>query len=312
MEKEVSLSVRNLYKSFGKHQVIQDLSFDLYAGEVLGFLGPNGAGKSTTIKLIMGFLSLDYGEITICGKNHRTDYEEAMQNIGGIVENPEMYFYLSGRLNLEMYRRLHPGVEKSRIDEVIELVHMQNRADQKVKRYSLGMKQRMCIAQALLPKPRVLILDEPTNGLDPSGIRELRNLLVKLAHEDGIAVLVSSHQLAEIQKMCDRVIIIDRGKLIDNQPINQMIKQPEQSLTLFRFLDAEQMNKALELFNENSIYKPSIIDQNTLILALEEKQISEIIFRLSQAHIALTAVQPHQTNLEELYLSITGGGNPIE
>ncbi|MGB4609912.1 MAG: ABC transporter ATP-binding protein [Saccharofermentanales bacterium] len=312
MEKEVRLSVKNLYKSFGKHQVIEDLSFDLHAGEILGFLGPNGAGKSTTIKLIMGFLTLDYGEITICGKNHQTEYEEAMQNIGGIVENPEMYFYLSGRLNLEMYRRLHPGVEKSRIDEVIELLHMQKRADQKVKRYSLGMKQRMCIAQALLHKPKVLILDEPTNGLDPSGIRELRDLLIKLAHEEDVAVLVSSHQLAELQKMCDRVIIIDRGKLIDNQPINQMIKQTERNLTLFGFLDTNQMNKALELLNENLSFKPSVLDQNKLILALEEKQIPEVIFRLSQAHIALTSVQPYQTNLEELYLSITGGGNPIE
>lgn len=312
MEREVSLAVRNLYKSFGKHQVIEDLSFDLFGGEILGFLGPNGAGKSTTIKLIMGFLALDYGEITICGKNHRTEYEAAMQNIGGIVENPEMYHYLSGRLNLEMYRRLHPGVKKSRIDEVIEQLHMQNRADQKVKHYSLGMKQRMCIAQALLHKPKVLILDEPTNGLDPSGIRELRDLLIKLAHEDGAAVLVSSHQLAEIQKMCDRIIIINQGKLIENQSINQIFKQAEHNLTLFQFLDATQMNKALDLFNDNLFYKPNIVDQNKLTLALEEKQIPEVIFRLSQAHIALTSVQPHTTNLEEIYLSITGGGYPIE
>lgn len=312
MTKEIFLSVKNLHKFFGHKEVIHDLSFDLYSGEVLGFVGPNGAGKSTTIKLIMGFLSLDHGEIIICGKNHQTEYEAAMQHIGGIVENPEMYFNLSGRVNLEMYRRLHPGVKKSRIDEVIELLKMQNRADDKVKRYSLGMKQRMCIAQALLHEPKVLILDEPTNGLDPSGIRELRDLLIYLAHEEGVAVLVSSHQLAEIQKMCDRVIIIDQGRLIDNQPINQMMKQSEDNLTLFKFIDDQNKNRAMQLLQDSPFYKPSEFDQYSLVIAIEENQIPEVIFRLSQAHIALTTVQPHYTNLEDIYLSITKGGKVIE
>lgn len=312
MTTDILLSVKNLHKFFGSREVIHDLSFDVHAGEVLGFVGPNGAGKTTTIKMIMGFLALDHGKITICGKDHLKEYEEVMQYIGGIVENPEMYSNLSGRLNLEMYRRLHSGVEKTRIDEVIELLHMQKRADEKVKRYSLGMKQRMCIAQALLHKPRVLILDEPTNGLDPSGIRDLRDLLINLAHEKGVAVLVSSHQLAEIQKMCDRVIIIDQGKLIDNQPINQMMQQSQQNLILFQFLDTNNKNKAIQLFDDNPLYKSSEIDQRSLVLAIKENQIPEIIFRLSQAHIALTSVQPHHANLEDVYLSITGGGKIIE
>ncbi len=312
MGKEVYLSVRNLHKFFGKREVIHDLSFDLYGGEVLGFLGPNGAGKSTTIKMIMGFLSVDHGEITILGKDRQKDYEAAMSSIGGIVENPEMYFNLSGRLNLEMYRRLHPGVPKERIDEVISLLHMEKRADEKVKRYSLGMKQRMCIAQALLHKPKVLILDEPTNGLDPSGIHELRDLLIHLAHEEGIAVLISSHQLSEIQKICDRVIIIDQGRLIDNQPINNMIKQNDRQFIVFRFADQKARDTALELLNLESGQINRPVDGQSLVMAMLEQDIPEIIFKLSQAHIPLLSVYPQQTNLEDVYLSVVGGGVTIE
>ncbi len=313
MTNEVYLSVKNLHKYFGKRHVIDDLSFDLYSGEILGFLGPNGAGKSTTIKMIMGFLSVDQGQITILGKDHQEEYEEAMASIGGIIENPEMYFSLSGRLNLEMYRRLHPGVPKSRIDEVIKLLHMEKRADEKVKRYSLGMKQRMCIAQAILHKPKVLILDEPTNGLDPAGIHELRDLLADLAHKQGTAVLISSHQLPEIQKICDRVMIIDQGRLIDVQPINQIFKQSERQLTVFRFPDSQARDKALSLLRA-SIQSNllSALKADSLVLATEEGEIPEIIFRLSQAHVSIVAVHPQQTNLEELYLSVTGGGVSIE
>lgn len=312
MDREVYLSVRNLHKFFGKHHVIQDLSFDLYAGEVLGFLGPNGAGKSVTIKMIMGFLSVDQGDITILGKDHLKDYEEAMSSIGGIVENPEMYFNLSGRLNLEMYRRLHPGVKKERVDEVIRLLHMEKRADEKVKRYSLGMKQRICIAQALLHKPKVLILDEPTNGLDPAGIHELRDLLIHLAHEEGIAVLISSHQLSEIQKMCDRVIIIDQGKLIDNQPINQLIRQSDRRFIVFRFADTAARDAAFKLLNLSTQEGQHPADGQSLAIAMNESNISETIFRLSQAHIPLLSVYPQQTNLEDMYLSVVGGGVTIE
>ncbi len=312
MEKEVYLSVNNLYKFFGEKEVIHDLSFDIHSGEILGFLGPNGAGKSTTIKMIMGFLSVDHGSITILGKDHQKNYEAAMAEIGGIVENPEMYFNLSGRLNLEMYRRLHPNVPISRIDEVLKLLHLEKRANEKVKNYSLGMKQRICIAQALLHKPKVLILDEPTNGLDPSGILELRDLLIDLSHEKGMAILISSHQLSEIQKICDRVIIINKGILIDNQSINHLIKQNEKNLTSIKFVDQKTRRQAMELLDINSEFKLTPYQETSLILAIEEKQIPEIIFRLSQAHLAILSICPYQTNLEEVYISVTGGGTTIE
>ncbi len=312
MEKELYLSVKNLYKSFGKKEVIHDLSFDLYSGEILGFLGPNGAGKTTTIKMIMGFLSVDSGDIFILGKNHAEEYEEAMSNIGGIVENPEMYGNLSGRLNLEMYRRLHPNIPKERIDEVLRLVKMEKRADEKVKRFSLGMKQRMCIAQALLHHPKILILDEPTNGLDPSGIHELRDLLMHLSHNNGVAVLISSHQLAEVQKICDRAIIIDKGRLVDNQPVNQLIRQNEKQLIDFTFLDEENTNLAVNVLNLGHSTTLQRKSADSILIALEKTEIPEVIFKLSQAHIKLLSVHAHQTNLEDLYLSLTEGGNSIE
>lgn len=219
------LQVKNLSKSFGKRTVLDNISFEAYRGEVLGFLGPNGAGKTTTIKIIMGFLGMDSGEILIDGLNLKNNYEKCMAKLGGIVENPEMYKELSGRVNLEMYARLHDGVTKERIDEVVALVGMGNRINDKVKKYSLGMKQRVGLAQALLHRPEILIMDEPTNGLDPTGIKELRDIFKTLAHQENIAVIVSSHMLTEMEQMCDRVAVIDRGKILSQRPISEFIHQ---------------------------------------------------------------------------------------
>ncbi len=219
---EIVLSIQQLDKYFGKRHVIDHLSFDVKAGEIFGFLGPNGAGKTTTIKLVMGFLREDGGEIYINGINIRDDYEKAMSYLGGIVENPEMYGNFSGRKNLEMYARTHGGIAKERIDEIINIVGLDKRIDDKVKRYSLGMKQRVGLAQALVHKPKMLILDEPTNGLDPVGIHSLRDILRRLAHEENIAIMVSSHILAEMQLMCDRVGIIDKGRLIDIKDVHDL------------------------------------------------------------------------------------------
>lgn len=212
---EAILSVRQLTKRFGKRIAVDKLDLEVRAGEIMGFLGPNGAGKTTTIKMIMGFLFEDEGTIVINGFNLREDYEQAMGQVGGIVENPEMYTGLSGRQNLELYAHLHGIKDKAVIDQAIELVQMEHRIDEKVKRYSLGMKQRVGLALAIVHRPKVLILDEPTNGLDPAGIRHLRDILKHLAHVQGVAVLVSSHQLSEMELLCDRVTVIDQGRLID-------------------------------------------------------------------------------------------------
>ncbi len=206
------LEIKNVTKYFGRKKVIDDISLEVKEGEIYGFLGPNGAGKTTTIKMILGLLYIDQGEIIISGYNIKKQFEKAMESIGGIVENPDMYDYMSGRDNLKLYARIR-GVKKERIEEVLKLVGMQHVAKQKVKKYSLGMKQRIGLALTMLHKPKILILDEPTNGLDPAGIKELRDILKKIAHEENVAVLVSSHILGEMQMLCDKVAVISDGKI---------------------------------------------------------------------------------------------------
>lgn len=229
MDKLPVLKTEGLTKYFGKRKVVDNITLETYAGEVFGFLGPNGAGKTTTIKMIMGLLSRDSGEIYINGVNAVKNFESAMDCIGGIVENPEMYNYMSGLKNLRQYRRIRKDVTHERLEEVISLVGLEKRIKEKVKKYSLGMKQRLGIAQALMHRPKLLILDEPTNGLDPTGIKELRDLLKKLAHEENVGVFVSSHLLSEMQLMCDRVGIISNGKLLDVLTLSEVAEQ-ERSL----------------------------------------------------------------------------------
>ena len=215
---EAVLRVKNLNKSFGSRPVIRDVSFDVYSGEIFGFLGPNGAGKTTTIKMILGFLFPDSGEISICGLDLKKHYEKAMNLVGGIVENPEMYKEMTGYENLRMYARLHDGVTEERIQEVVRVVGMQNRAGEKLKKYSLGMKQRLGIAMALLGSPRLLILDEPTNGLDPAGIQEMRALIHDMPDACGATVLISSHLLGEMEQIVSQVGIINHGQLLFEGP----------------------------------------------------------------------------------------------
>lgn len=209
------LELKNVTKKLGGRRVVDDLSFTVEAGEIFGFLGPNGAGKTTTIKMIVGLLDIDRGEILVNGKNVRRSFERAMRDIGAIIENPEMYEYLSGKKNLKLYGRMYKRIPKARYAEVIEAVGLSGRIKDKVKKYSLGMRQRLGLAQALLHNPKLLILDEPTNGLDPEGIKELRDTLRDLADNHGVAVLVSSHLLSEMELMCDRFGIIDHGVLSD-------------------------------------------------------------------------------------------------
>ena len=205
------LECKNLKKSFGKKKVIKDVSFFVEEGDILGFIGPNGAGKTTTIKLILGLQRLDEGTVLINSFDIKKNFVKAIERVGTIVENPDMYMYLSGRKNLELVRHLYKNITEERIDEVIKIVGLDKRIDDKVSKYSLGMRQRLGIAQAILHHPNLLILDEPTNGLDPEGIVELRNLLKKLAKEEKMGILISSHNLMELESFCNKVCIIQWG-----------------------------------------------------------------------------------------------------
>jgi ABC-2 type transport system ATP-binding protein len=308
---ETVLKINNLSKWFGKKKIIDDLSIEVYAGEVFGFLGPNGAGKTTTIKMIMGFLDIDYGEIFLNGIHLKKDFEKAMSNIGGIVENPEMYKDISGLTNLKMYARLQSNVSKERINEVVQIVGMENRVHEKVKKYSLGMKQRIGLAQAILHKPKILILDEPTNGLDPVGIKELRDILKNLAHNENVAVFVSSHLLTEMELMCDRVGIINNGKLVGVKTIGEIQTQANGGTTLYRFT-VKPIEKALELARTEYSEKIKAISEDHIDISVDTEDVMKINALFAANAIGIIGVAKIGTSLEDAFMNITGGGNIID
>ena len=303
------LHIQGLSKKFGSKKVLDNISLDAYRGEVLGLLGPNGAGKTTTIKIVMGFLSCDAGDITIDGLNLGKNYETCMAKLGGIVENPEMYKELSGRVNLEMYARLHDGVTKERIDEVVRLVGMEARIDDKIKKYSLGMKQRIGLAQALLHKPSVLIMDEPTNGLDPTGIKELRDIFKKLAHEDNIAVIVSSHMLAEMEQMCDRVAVIDKGHILMQKPISEFIKDISGN-NAYRF-HVDQPGAAIQALTELGTQCEMAEGDSWFDITCIRDSLPDVTRYLVSRDIRIYEVTLIEHSLEEAFISLVGGGHSI-
>ncbi|HIQ64814.1 MAG TPA: ABC transporter ATP-binding protein [Candidatus Faecenecus gallistercoris] len=216
------LEVKNLTKKFGKRVILDQVSVTLEEGEVVGLVGPNGAGKSTFIKSILGLYNIDEGDVKICGFDVYKQHRDALSKVGCIVENPDMYQNISGRKNLKICALMNDLPKNTDIDSVVHLVRMESRIDDKVKTYSLGMKQRLGLASALLNHPKLLILDEPINGLDPQGIMELRQIVRDLSKKDKMTVLISSHILAEIGQMCDRIIMIDQGKIVDSFTMDEI------------------------------------------------------------------------------------------
>lgn len=216
------LEVKNLTKKFGKRVILDQVSVTLEEGEVVGLVGPNGAGKSTFIKSILGLYNIDEGNVKICGFDVYKQHRDALSKVGCIVENPDMYQNISGRKNLKICALMNDLPKNTDIDSVVHLVRMESRIDDKVKTYSLGMKQRLGLASALLNHPKLLILDEPINGLDPQGIMELRQIVRDLSKKDKMTVLISSHILAEIGQMCDRIIMIDQGKIVDSFTMDEI------------------------------------------------------------------------------------------
>lgn len=301
---EVGLRVIDVNKSFGRHHVVKDLSLEVRRGEVFGFLGPNGAGKTTLIKMVMGFLFPDNGEIFISDLSVRRDYEQAMAHIGGIVENPEMYKEFSGWQNLKMYARVHGHINSERIKKVVEMVGLSDRINDKVGKYSLGMKQRLGLAQSIVHKPDVLILDEPMNGLDPSGIQDLRNILRELAHEENLAVMVSSHILTEMQLLCDRVAIINKGEIIGSHDLQNSLA----GKSIYR-LEVEPKNEAAAFLAAS--YKDVKISDNGILLNVERNKIPELLYELHNKGLRPYRVEPCRDDLEATYFAAIGGGNDI-
>lgn len=300
---EPIVKLKNVTKRIGAKTIIDKLSFEVPKGEVFGFLGPNGAGKTTTIRMMVGLMSITEGEVHIGGYNIQTDFEKAIRHVGAIVENPEMYKYLSGWRNLVHYARMIPGITHHRIQEVVALMGLEKRIHDKVKTYSLGMRQRLGVAQAVLHKPSLLILDEPTNGLDPAGIRELRDYLRRLAREEEVSVIVSSHLLSEMELMCDRIAIIQNGRLVDVKLTKELMQDGGRSFVVFEVSDIELAQRTLA---QNNSGFPAELQNEGIVLELDREEVADVTALLVHAGVRIYGIKPITKSLEDKFLEMTG------
>ncbi|WP_175615742.1 ABC transporter ATP-binding protein [Piscibacillus halophilus] len=302
---QVALELKDVKKKIGKKEIIKGINLSINQGEVYGFIGPNGAGKTTTIRMIVGLMRLTGGDVKILGKSIQSDYKLAAKNIGAIVENPELYPFMTGWQNLMHYARMYQGVTKERVEEVISLVGLEKVVNDKVRKYSLGMRQRLGIAQAILHKPALLILDEPTNGLDPAGIREIRDYIRELAVKDNVAVMISSHLLSEIELMCDRIGIIQQGEVISERAVHD--ESTDSQLKVI--FEVKQNDKAQEVFEEKELTIEK--ESNKLIVKLDREDIPNVVKSLIEKDVEVYGVTPIKATLEDQFLELTGG-NVIE
>lgn len=291
---EKLLECQNISKRFGKKQILNNVSFEIDAGDILAFIGPNGAGKTTAIKLILGLQKIDEGKVIINGYDVSKDFVNAIKRVGAIVENPDTYMYLTGWQNLKLIANLYPNVTDEKIKEIVEYVGLEKRINESVSKYSLGMRQRLGIARALLNNPNILILDEPTNGLDPEGIKDLRDLLKKLA-KDGMGILISSHNLAELESFCNKVLIIDAGNIIESSEVNAFRKN--ENRYIFKVKDTTD----IDIKGIYEVKKTSFRFDGT------KEEISKVIKDLVKKDIDIYEVMEDRLTLEEAFLKKTGG-----
>ena len=297
------LECRSLCKNFGKKQILKDVSFEIKEGDILGFIGPNGAGKTTTIKLILGLQSITSGKVYINGYNVEKEFTKAIEKVGAIVENPDMYMYMSGYDNLKLVSNMYKGIGTKRIDEVVKLVKLENRINDKVSKYSLGMRQRLGIAQAILHKPNLLILDEPTNGLDPEGIKEMRELLVSLAKNEKMAILISSHNLAELDNFCNKVCIIKNGEIIETSEISAIKKDIDHEQFIIEIENTKGINK---------IYKEAeIVNDRVFKINIKKENVPDLVEDMLKNNIKIYGIKEDEKSLEDAFFERTGG-NVIE
>lgn len=301
MSKEITLEVNRLTIVKSKKLLIKELSFEVRKGEIFGFLGPNGAGKTTTIKAIVGLSSINEGDIKINGFNLKEDFKKAISNVGAVVENPEMYEFLSGYDNLLHFSRMLEGVNKERLHEVAKLVSLENRLDEKVKTYSLGMKQRLGLAQALIHSPSLLILDEPTNGLDPAGIRELRDHLRYLAYTEGVSIIISSHLLSEMEMICDRVGIVNDGKLIKIEDVEKNDHDGKHQ-TLF---EIDNKSKVISLLKEKNYQVENGKEENQILINVNKDEIPVLNKLITENNISVYQIKTIFSSLEDDFIETT-------
>lgn len=302
---EYIVQTENLSKSFGKEQAVSNINLKIRKGEIYGFLGPNGAGKTTTIRMLLGLMKPSSGNIKIFQKDLMKERMNILAKVGSLVENPSYYPHLTAYENLEALRKIL-GVPKSRIDEVLEIVRLKDAADKKVKGFSLGMKQRLGIAASLLNNPELLILDEPTNGLDPSGIIEIRNLIKRLPEEYGMTIIISSHLLSEIDQMATQVGIVTKGKMIFQDSIEAM-RRFAQPKVVIKVSDGEKGWRSLVANGMKAEHKDDLI----LFDECSDEKVAHIVQILVQEGVSVYRVEEEKRSLEEIFLQMTTGEHAL-
>ncbi len=292
------LEVDHLTKMYGDRAAVDDVSFEIIEGEIFGLIGPNGAGKTTIIKMITGLATPTSGDVFIDGISLKKHFEKSIAKLGGIIENPDLYSYMTGMENLKFYASLYPDITREKIDSVVKLVGMEKRINDRVKNYSLGMKQRVGIAQALLHDPKILILDEPTNGLDPNGIRDMRKFLIGLARKKHISILVSSHILSEMEQLCDTVAIIDAGKIIEVKTIEQIKRGLQEGQKVCIKVDYPNYAGKLVILKYRV---PVSLAGKTIMFNMEDSKIPEVTTMLMKEGISIYGVNTITKTLEEVF-----------
>ncbi|MEL4106152.1 ABC transporter ATP-binding protein [Oscillospiraceae bacterium WX1] len=301
------LKLHGVKKKIGRKTIVTDLDFEVMQGEVFGFLGPNGAGKTTTIRMMTGLAAITAGDIFIGDYSIRHHFKTAIRSVGCIIENPDLYKYLSGLDNLRLYGAMYK-VSEERIRALLDTVGLADVARNKVKTYSLGMKQRLGIAQALLHEPKLLILDEPTNGLDPSGIREFRELIRKLAAEQKMTIFVSSHILSEMQQLCDRVCIINQGRIVTIKTVAELIDMANNAQTAKLLLKTDNNDKAADILTRSNVAFTKNADG--LTVETEKDGVPKIVAALTAEGVAIYGMDSLETQtLEDIFMKLTEVSN---
>ena len=298
---ETILQTRQLGKRYGKRWAVKNLNLEVFRSDVFGFLGPNGAGKSTTIRMILSLIKPTEGTTEIFGHSLKSHRSEALSRVGGIVEKPDFYQYLSAYKNLEIVGALSGDVKRKRIFEMLDLVGLSDRATDRVKTYSHGMKQRLGIAQALISDPELVILDEPTNGLDPQGMKEVRDLIVHLSRDQKKTIILSSHLLNEIEMVANRMAIIHNGELVVQGDVNTLLDEGEK----YVILHAEPLQKVLSVLKRRKMILKNISEKERRFeVIMDFAVIPELNKALVDAGIQVRALIPRRS-LEDLFLSMT-------
>jgi ABC-type multidrug transport system ATPase subunit len=304
---DIIVQTKNLGKRYRKRWAARNVNLEVHRGDVFGFLGPNGAGKSTTIRMILSLIKPTEGEAQLFGHSLRTHRSEALRNVGGIVEKPDFYLYLSAMRNLEIVGSLYGGISRKRIEEVIDLVGLSDRAKDRVKTYSHGMKQRLGIAQALLSDPELIILDEPTNGLDPQGMKEVRDLILHLAGDQKKTIILSSHLLNEVELVANRMAIINKGELVLQGEVESLLDQGEKYVVL----KAGPKNKILSVLKrQKKIVQGYEEKDEAFRVHMDFADIPQLNRMLVMGGVKVQALIPRRS-LEDLFLSFTENASQV-